>query len=89
VTNGNDYGLVLKFDDESESFVLGFEAGIIWNKMSRGDHIVDGAGLPCHRLNIPLLVKMADIHGYDCNVQHADKDWSYFGATKQPQTGVN
>ena len=48
------YGLVMPFEDESHSFVHGFECGIIWHRMDINDKFEKHL---CHTQNIRQIKK--------------------------------
>jgi hypothetical protein len=74
-----EYGLIVSFPDESESFVLGFEAGQIWDAMGRGDPVEKTV----HRLNEVVLLRMARAQGYDWNwTDLGDGCWAEIKAQK-------
>jgi hypothetical protein len=54
------YNLIVPFPDQSESFTLGFEAGIIWNRLTSGEVEFN---LTVHTSNLPVLRNMAKYHG--------------------------
>ena len=41
VMENEDFGLQMPFLDESESFALGFEMGILWQKMEKRETLLD------------------------------------------------
>ena len=57
-----DYEKMMPFKDQSESFVRGFECGIIWEFLKRGDNIV---GLVVSGKNKDQIKLMCDIFSYD------------------------
>lgn len=56
--------LVIRFPDQSYSFVHGAEYGRIWAKMERGDSHVDNCGFPVHLENVDLLRASCKQDGY-------------------------
>lgn len=56
--------LVLSFPDQSASFVHGYEAGRLIDRMERGETPVNNNGFPVHAANRMLLEKACKQHGY-------------------------
>lgn len=54
------YGLIVSFPDQSETFVLGFEAGMIWQQMQDGNVSLD---VNVHTKNIEVLTRMCAASG--------------------------
>lgn len=61
--------LLVSFPDQSESFVLGFEAGQIWQEMDgEGKFLIDrgyNEGIPIHSDNMTVIQNMARVRGYE------------------------
>lgn len=75
-----EYGLVIRFDDQSGSFTHGFEAGGIYADMKRGELLLTG---PVHSANRDLILRMAGKEGYDCEMKATDYDeWLEMRAQK-------
>lgn len=87
--------LVIRFPDQSESFVHGYEAGRLAHKMALGDHKVENDGFPIHTANEEILRAMCQYFGYipkfsPCIVKCDDPEepdmhfdgWLYFHADK-------
>lgn len=55
---------IVPFEDQSDSYVHGFEAGMIWQRMQQSEDVIETA-TPLHRANLPTLQKMAAACGYD------------------------
>jgi hypothetical protein len=53
--HATDYALIVSFPDQSETFVLGFEAGMIWERLQAGETEID---VNVHTLNIEVLNRM-------------------------------
>lgn len=49
-----DYGLILSFDDQSPSFVYGWEAGVIWQRLTSGERETM-SGTLVHTDNAPMV----------------------------------
>lgn len=69
MTDENEMSLLVSFPDQSESFVLGFEAGQIWQEIEgEGKLVIDrgfSEGLPVHTDNITVIQNMARARGYE------------------------
>lgn len=71
-----DASLVVSFDDQSESFTHGFEAGIIWKRMMDGEVQIDGCnGMMCHEQNITVFRRMALAQQYDMEISYSENEW--------------
>lgn len=57
------YGLVCAFVDSSESFVLGYEAGRIGQRMQAGDTFPDQETV--HAKNVEQIHLLGEAYGYD------------------------
>lgn len=76
----SEYGLLLPFDDESESFTLGFEAGRIETSMRLGEIEVV---CTVHSANHDIILRMADLYGYSCQITETEFDeWIELSARK-------
>jgi hypothetical protein len=64
----NDYSLVVSFPDQSETFVLGVEAGIIWNRLENGESF----GATVHVANQEVLRRMANAMNLDAQFREVD-----------------
>lgn len=56
-----DHSLLVSFPDQSHSFVHGYEAGMIWEMMQRGDPLINRT---VHAANVRVLQRMAEASGY-------------------------
>lgn len=66
------YEPVLIFDDESPSFVHGFEAGQLWQGMKAREPL----DTPIHEANLGLVRKMLSHHKYTEVIEPcAEGDW--------------
>lgn len=62
-----EMSLLVSFPDQSETFMLGFEAGMIWQEMEGGALSIDRgfeSGTPIHAGNLEVIVRMAAARGY-------------------------
>lgn len=82
MTEDAEYRPLVPFDDESASFVNGFEAGIIWSEMQRGDAIAQDT--PVHEANLVLLQRMADASGYDMEAGEIRDGWVFVKFAPRP-----
>lgn len=74
--------LLIPFDDQSESFTCGFEAGMIWAEMERGVPTIERT---VKATNIAVLKKMAANKGYaiefsDCLIDGSLSEWVFMRA---------
>ena len=58
---------VVPFPDQSASFTHGFEAGMVWEAMQRGDQLIGPA--PKHVENIEVFQTMARREGYALDLE--------------------
>jgi hypothetical protein len=77
--------LLVSFPDQSESFVHGFEAGIIWNKMEQG---IETFEQNIHEENKDLVKEMCNKSGYTFSIQHQNgfNEWKWLVAFKKKST---
>ncbi len=67
---------VLAFPDQSESFVLGWEAAPYWARLRNGETLVKtDDGFPVHRANDELFRRMADACEYEYAATPIDDCW--------------
>jgi len=59
VRNAEGYGLVLRFEDQSNSFTHGFECGIIWQKL-KDKQVIDRETINTE--NKEQIQQMAEVH---------------------------
>ncbi|MGC4393759.1 hypothetical protein [Agrobacterium sp. M50-1] len=81
----SEFHCLVPFTDESESFVNGFEAGMIWQRMLSGDELIGGATEPpTHSENIEVFKRMAQAMGYDLDGHYDRTDgWMYVSFIKR------
>ena len=78
----NAYGLLVSFPDQSPSFVHGFEAGQLWERMDRGSALEIEA--TTHRENREVIRRMADQCGFDAEIQPTEVEgWDQTTLTKR------
>lgn len=82
IAEGLEYALAFRFDDQSPSYTLGFEAGqlseMLKAKANITRHIV-------HPDNLPTLHRMAEYYGYSLIVDGtAIEGWCEITATPLP-----
>lgn len=65
---GERYELLIAFEDESPSFVHGFEAGRIWEAMKTREMIV----MTVHDENVALISQMAARNDYSAQFRASD-----------------
>ena len=75
-----EMGLIVKFEDESGSYVNGFEAGMIWQQMQDGVPLID-PDLPLHVENKTTLERMAKSRNYKAILTPIDDAPEWMSAT--------
>lgn len=80
-----EFECLVPFTDASESYVNGFEAGIIWQRMTSGEKIIGGATEPLtHSENLEVFKRMAEAMGYDItHVFDRNDGWMFVTFTKR------
>lgn len=79
-----EFRCLVPFPDQSESFVLGFEAGIIWQRMAQKEQIIGGLNeVATHSENETVFQRMADAQGYDLDIAPCDSEWIIATFTKR------
>lgn len=63
MTEEASYSLIVSFPDQSESFVLGFEAGGLWQRMRAGDRAEISETV--HAENRDVIARMAAAEGWE------------------------
>ncbi len=83
--DAGEYRLVVPFPDGSPSFVHGFEAGCIWQRMNAGEYQIGGLDeIALHTENVEVFERMAAAQGYDIKIDDSsDRDWSIVTFTKR------
>lgn len=56
--------LLIQFDDNSESFVLGVEYGRILSLIEQGLEMVNNSGFPIHIDNVDVIKQTCHLYGY-------------------------
>lgn len=59
-----EFRCLVPFPDQSESFVNGFEAGLVWQRMSDGETPIENP-IAYHLANRMVFERMAAAQGYD------------------------
>lgn len=68
--------LLVAFEDQSESYVLGFEAGKIWEKMSAATE--DEIELTIHTKNVETIRRMTIAAGWSAEfIESEVEGWTY------------
>lgn len=74
-----DAQLIVSFDDQTESFTLGFEAGVIWKRMMDGEAKIEGNnGFLCHFANKIVFERMAASQQYEMTFEYIDHHEEWF-----------
>jgi hypothetical protein len=79
MTEQPEMSMVFAFDDQSPSFVNGFELGMIWQEVDgEGKLTVDRGfdeGFPVHDENVEVLRRMANARGYKLETKPPVDGW--------------
>lgn len=78
--NEHTFGLVVAFPDGSPSFVHGFEAGGLWERMERGETPIELGS--AHAANEEVHRRMADHMGYEVEWKRMDKPYEVYAVAK-------
>ncbi len=83
----NEMSMLVAFPDQSESFVLGFEAGQLWQEMD-GDGKPEinrgmSEGFPIHTDNLTVIQRMAATRNYRLEVGQEADGWTPVRLTYQ------
>lgn len=74
--DAREFRCLVPFPDQSESFVLGFEAGMIWQRMISGELVIGGLDeIATHETNAVVFQRMADAQSYDLTIDPAGNGW--------------
>jgi hypothetical protein len=80
--------MLFAFPDGSASFVNGFEAGMIWQRIESGEAAIDCGveeGFPIHSENVELIARMAACRGYRLETHDAGAEgWTAARLTLAP-----
>jgi hypothetical protein len=68
----SSYGLLVSFPDQSETFVLGFEAGQCWQRLEAGN----ADDVTMHAANQEVFRRIARNYAYDVEFEPASEGWS-------------
>ncbi len=82
MTNNTEHNLIVRFDDQSPSFVHGFEAGQVWEQIEKKRSIINRT---VHAINEDLFRRMARDHGYSISVEvHQEApEWAELELTRK------
>lgn len=69
-----EYEMILQFDDQSPSFALGFQAGMIWKKMETREEFTEQF---CGEI-LELVQRMASRKNYRFEITNADEHGEWF-----------
>lgn len=68
--DADEFRCLVPFPDETPSFVHGFEAGCIWERMNKGEQQIGGIyEIALHTKNIEVFNRMAAAQGYDIEIE--------------------
>jgi hypothetical protein len=80
MSEDQEYGLIVSFEDQSGSYVHGFEAGQIWESMKRVDPFIEKM---VHTENKETIRRMAHAEGYEMIWEPTEiAEWSKVKLTK-------
>lgn len=71
----NEYGLLVSFPDQSETFVLGFEAGQLWEVLKSGSGEM-AYSLTMHTANEEVFTRIGRHYGCTAEFKRLDGGWS-------------
>lgn len=78
-----EYGLIVSFPDQSESFTLGVEAGMFWQRVENGER---GFSMTVHTSNLEVLRRMAAAKDLILDAWPAEVDgWAETELTEKPK----
>lgn len=81
-----EFRCLVPFPDQSASFVHGFEAGLIWQRMNAGEQVIGtNYEIATHSANEEVFRRTADAHGYLLEVEKDGSEWIIATFTKNPQ----
>lgn len=63
-----NWGLLVSFPDQSQSFTHGFEAGLLWQRLRSG-HEAEIENLTVHAENEEVMRRMALAEGWSCEFE--------------------
>lgn len=71
----SEYGLLVSFPDQSETFVLGFEAGQLWEVLKSGSGDM-AYSLTMHTANEEVFTRIARHYGCTAEFKRLEGGWS-------------
>lgn len=84
-----EFHCLVPFPDGSPSFVHGFEAGMIWQRMSAGESFIGGRDeIALHTANAEVFQRMAAAADYDIELSIVDENWMTATFSKRPKRFV-
>lgn len=78
-----EFRCLVPFPDGSASFVNGFEAGMVWQRMVAGETPLENP-IAYHEENLLVFERMADAQGYDMEAEKPSDGWVCVTFTKRP-----
>lgn len=79
-----EFRCLVPFADQSASFVHGFEAGMVWQRMVGGETPIENP-VAYHVENKAVFESMAAAQGYDVEMEPACDTWMMATFTKRPK----
>lgn len=74
--DAREFRCLVPFPDQSASFVHGFEAGMIWQRMVAREAVIGSADeVATHAENAAVFQRMADAQGYDLTIEPPVDGW--------------
>ena len=81
-----EFRCLVPFPDGSHSFVHGFEAGMIWQRLMAGENPVGGGDeIAKHVENAEVFRRMGYAAGYDVTIEELDARWINVEFVKRPK----
>lgn len=81
-----EFSPLVSFPDQSDSFVHGFEAGMVWQRMQLGEDEISSP-LPYHFANCELFHRLAEVGGYEVecrDCEGAETEWTEVTFRRKP-----
>lgn len=83
-----EFRCLVPFPDGSDSFVHGFEAGMIWQRMNAGEKVIGGLNeVALHASNEDVFRRMASAQGYSVEITEDEDqlEWIIVTFAKTPK----
>lgn len=70
---GADNVLLIPFKDESETFTLGFECGMLWERIKEGEKFTQ----PVHAKNIEQIESICEAFSVEFRIERVNEEWAH------------